>query len=53
MKTEIEITTERDVSGSYSYSFRLNGQTFEDHDFTTREAALEEARSVAREALRK
>lgn len=54
MKTnskQIEITTGRDQDGTYFFEFDFNGKTYSDCDFTTRERALEEAKSVARQAF--
>ena len=48
----IDITTERDECGEYSFRFTLSGQIHEDHGFTTRERALEAARSEARISAR-
>ncbi len=50
---EIEIITDRASDGTYSYQFTLNGSEYSDRDFTSREAALSDARSVARCAFRK
>ena len=54
MKTntkQIEITTGRDQDGTYFFEFVFDGKTYSDCDFTTRDRALEEARSVARQAF--
>ena len=54
MKTntkQIEITTGRDQDGTYFFKFVFDGKTYSDCDFTTRDRALEEARSVARQAF--
>jgi len=52
MKTEIEIITDKASDGSYSYQFTLNSVDYSDHDFTSREDAISEARSVVRCAFK-
>jgi hypothetical protein len=47
----IEIWTEQDRFGMYSYEFVLNGIVHADHDYQSRGNALEAARSAIREAL--
>jgi len=52
MKFEIEIVTEEEYKNGYSYTFTLFGKTYSDSDFTTRQAAIDEAKSVARTLIR-
>lgn len=44
----LDFITEGDADGSFSYRFTLHGSEYSDRDFTSRDAALSEAKSVYR-----
>jgi hypothetical protein len=48
---EIEITTEQMSDGSFSWSFQLAGLIYSDNDMSSMEAAVQDAKSIARLAL--
>lgn len=45
---DVEIWTEQDRFGMYSYDFVLMGNVYRKHDFQSRANALEDARSAVR-----
>jgi hypothetical protein len=49
----VDIATMEMTDGTFSYSFEIEGKFYTDHDYTTRESALEYARSKARAVFAK
>jgi len=47
----VDIWTEQDRFGMFSYDFVLNGTVYTDHDYQSRANALEAARSEVRSLL--
>lgn len=45
---EIDLITDKKSDDSYSFHFILNGNKYSNHDYQSRESALEDARSIAR-----
>jgi len=50
-QTLVDIITEQSGDGSWSWRVEHKGQSYVDYDFTSRAAAIEEARSFIRTTL--